>query len=488
MKTIPKYPYLILVLLAFFLAYFKLVRFEALAYFLDDFTNNLEGSYSWLIGRPLTFANGFGQLNTAHNYFLMPFLGPIALYFGAKGIFVFYILCNFILWLYVFKLTQNHNFSFLITFIFLFFNPTFLWIFDHPDVGWSVEMLYFPFAIMYAISLKLNLRYSIYVFAMLLMAVREEGIILVAMIHITFLILNLKNYKSIFYDKKLWLFGIAYTLLFGVSMVYLASKGNSNSFVESAFSILKLHFNDINFHLTNFAYLGQAILLIFPFILFYISFQKFNLPHFLFYLLFLFLLFALTFFQTIRYYDKFYFQIVSITWAIRFILPFTFTIAFLALNFNPKQVNFQLSKFKFGLILILFLVQFLFISFIRQDVSYKQLLSTLITHKPQHRMQELLQEVDIEYIKKIEKAMPARSSIYIGDYLVPIFTNHFIVWPDRYKEFEKADIAIIPRGEAHIHLKNELPLIMKNNYKIVQTFGAYEVYATPEYSKYLMIK
>ncbi len=486
MKFSPKIYLSFLLIIAAFLVYFKFARFEALAYFLDDFTNNLEGSYSWLLGRPLTFANGFGKLNTAHNYFLMPFLGPIALYFGAKGIFIFYVALIFLLWFCAFKLTENHSVSFLLSFIFLFLNPTFLWIFDHPDVGWSVELMYFPFAILYAISLKLNYRVYIYLFAVLLISVREEGIILVAMIHVTFLLLKLNNWKTILYNKKIWICGSAYISLFVISMLYLASKGNSNSFVESAFSVLKLHYIDINFHTTNFKYLGQALVLICPFIGFYILFEKFNLKHFTIFLLFLFSLFALTFFQTIRYYDKFFFQIVSITWAIRFILPFTFTIAFLVLNFNPINLNF--TKSKIIVLILLFFVQFLSISLIRQDVSYKQIWATLLTRKPQHRMQELLQTADIENVKKIEKELPARSSIYVGDYLVPIFSNHFIVWPDRYKEFEKADMAILPIGEAHIHLKNELPLIMKKGFKFRGTFGAYEVYATPEYSKYVLLK
>ncbi len=486
MKFISKFHLPFLLLLVVFLIYFKFTRFEALSYFLDDFTNNLEGSYSWLLGRPLTFANGFGKLNTAHNYFLMPLLGPIILYFGAKGIFVFLVICQFVVWHYFFKLYPQKTVNNYFLFIFLLLNPTFLWIFDHPEVGWSIELLYFPFAILFAVSLKLKINILSIISGLLLISVREEGILLACMIHIYYLVNNTINWKSTVNNRNIWISGIGYSSLFLISMVYLSSKGNSNSFVQSAFSVLKTHLNDATFYWTNLYYFGQGLLLIAPFVVFYYFFQKFEFHKFLIFAFFLLLLFALTFFQTIRYYNLFFFQTVSLTWAARFILPYTFTIAFLVINI---KLDFKFDNtFKKIAISFLFLVQFFIISFVRKDVSYSEIGNILITKQPQHRIKVLINEEDITFIRKIEKAIPARSSVYVGDFLVPIFSDHFVVWPDRYKEFEKADIGIIPTDSQFIHLRNELPLVMKNGYESIGIYGSYEVFSTKKYKKYINSK
>lgn len=488
MKFNSKFHLLLLFILVSFLIYFKFSRFEALSYFLDDFTNNLEGSYSWLLGRPLTFANGFGKLNTAHNYFLMPLLGLIVLYFGAKGIFVFLVLCQLIVWHYFFKLNPNKSFSTYILFLFLLLNPTFLWIFDHPDVGWSIELLYFPFAILFAISLKLRNNILSIISGLLLISVREEGVILVCMIHVIYLVFNATSWKSIVNNRNIWIYGLGYSFLFIVSMLYLSAKGNSNSFVDSAFSVLNNHLKDATFYWTNLSYFGQGLLLISPFFLFYYFFQKFEFHKFLIFIFFLLLLFALTFFQTIRYYDQFFFQTVSLTWAARFILPFTFTIAFLVININTK-LNFKFDSLaNKTAISLLFIIQFFFISFVRKDVSYSEIGKILITNEPQHRIKTLINESDIAIIRQIEKEIPARSSVYVGDFLVPIFSNHFVVWPDRYKEYEKADIGIIPKDAGNVHLRNELPFVMKRGYKSIGVFGNYEIFSTERYKKYINLE
>ncbi|MES2797253.1 MAG: hypothetical protein V4683_14875 [Bacteroidota bacterium] len=478
---------IILLILGLLLVLFKFSRFHTLSYFLDDFTNNLEGSYSWMLGRPLTFANGFGKLNTAHNYFLMPFLGPIALYFGAKGIFVFLVLCIFTAWVLFFKIEAIKSPFIFISFAFLLLNPTFFWIFDHPDVGWCIELLYFPFAVLFAISIKSAKNVQSICFAILLISVREEGIILVSMIHLSYMILQLESFTSALKSRKIWLYGLGYSALFVVSMLYLASKGNSNSFVESAFSVLKSHQSDSDFYFTNLKYFGHGLLLISPFIAFYLFFQPYKSIHFFVFCSFLLLLFGLIFFQTIRYFDLFFFQIVSLTWAARFILPFTFATAFLILNL-PENSNIYQGSLKKSLLFSLFFVQFMLISFVRKDVSYSEIINGIISNEPQHRIKNLLNQSDLRIIREIEEVIPERSSVYVGDYLVPIFSNHFIVWPDRYKEFEKADIGIIPISKEHIHLRNELPLVMKQGYKSIGTVGDYEVFAIQKYQSYIDLK
>jgi hypothetical protein len=480
--------------IAILMLLFKIVRLHTLAYYIDDFSNNLESTYSWMLGRPVSYANGLGVTNFTHNYFLMPLLGPITYFGGPIGIFILQIALFFICWN---NYLRVYPFSFIgskLLFIFIFLSPTLFWIFDDPGVGWTVELLFLPFSILLALSLKSH-KYNWAIFWAILMAtVREDGIVMCSFIHITYLIFYpSKKFSilSLFMDKKIVMWTIFYISIFGLSMAYLHYYAPKATFFESAMASLAKNFQNNDFQQKNAILFFKALLMLSPFGFLLAMLTNWNKEKLLIFVGINLLLLLVNFIQGARYFDKEFFETISITWVPRFILPYSFSLAFLLLVVDPQSVYvLGESKIKKMILAILFVIQIPILTYCRDDINYKSILKSIITRQPDVSLKELVQENDLKTIRKIESIIPKRSSVYAFDYVIPIFLNHFIVWSDRNNNqnfnYENADIAIIPSGDNFVHMRNELIHVMKPNYKKVISFGAYDIYATEKYGKILM--
>jgi hypothetical protein len=466
---------------------FKIYRFELLAYTIDDLFNNLEATYSWLVGRPITYANGLGKSNYTHNYFLTPALGFITYFFGAYGIFIFYLFLILIVWLYFFGIFDPNLPKNIVLFGSLFLSPTMLWIIDDPGVGWTIELLFLPFTILFAMALRKGQVFWAIFWAIATILVREDGIILCCFVQLCYILFGAKNRDSFWrklFSKKLIIWGVFWLSLFIISMTFLQMTAPNDTFFEGALATIKNNYLLPDFQSKNLILGLKALLMLSPIflLLYYLignDFYKLGV--------FVFIIFAFIFInllQGARYFNQFFFENVSITWVPRFVLPFSFSLAFMLLvveNKNTKPLNIKYLT----ICIVLFLIQFPIISFCRKDVSYTSIVKSLLHNKPEHRMQHLLNPADLKLIKLIEKTIPRRSTVFVQDYIMPIFVGHFQTWPSRDFEYEKADLAIIPTT-GFTHLQNQLMYDMKPNYKKIAVLGPYDIIASEKYKNILL--
>jgi hypothetical protein len=479
--------------LFFILVAFKWFRFEMLAYTIDDFCNNLEGTYSWLLGRPVTWGNGFGQMILAHNYYLMPALAPITYFFGAKGILFFYCSLLLVSWYSYFKVFDFFNRNHLFLFFLLFFSATSFWLLDHPSVGWSMELFYLPFSVLLSSSLiQKNNKQAIFYFIVLCL-VREEGMLLAFAIYITHYILE--NRLFLIYDilrnKKIIFTTVAFLAVFIANFLLLQHRGSTDSFLVKTSNNITEYIFTKEFIFHNLKWVSQSLLLLFPLLLL----VAILVPNFIkttrIPLLVLLFFIGITFVQGATYFDRPYIREgVSLTWAPRFILPYSYLLAVVLLYTYKYKLSLETiwvkKKIAIGLILIYF-INFPLISSIRQDVSYSKIIKSIIRNSPQVDIPELLKADDIKQLRQLELQLPERSNVYAFDYVIPIFLNHFIVWPYG-REYEKADLAILPQDARFEELYSRLPLVMKENYEEIGKLGSYTLYASPDYKKIIHLK
>lgn len=468
------------------LVLFKIYRFQLLAYTIDDLANNLEATYSWLLDRPLTYANGLGKVNYTHNYFLTPILGPITLYFGPIGIFIFFLSLFVLAWISFYQIFGLESWEKKLLFIFLFLSPTTLWIIDDPEVGWTIELLFLPFTLLFALSLKAE-KYNLAIFyAILLIAVREDGIILCCFVQMVFFLFSAEN-KTFFeklFSKKIILWVLFWVVLFVASMAYLQLSAPDDTFFEGAMDSIAKNYSMPDFQSKNLVLCLSAMVMLSPFLVLLWLLSGSNYYKIALFVGINMVFISINLLQGARYFDKFFFETVSVTWVPRFVLPFSFSLAFLLLV-SEKSVFKILNKKLVVSLIFLLLIQFPIISFFRKDLSYGSIFKSLATGRPEHRMKYLLEKRDLEIIKFIEKTLPNHSTVFVLDYINPIFLGHFHTWPTRNVEFEKADIAIIPK-EGFTHLHNQLIQDMKQPYSKIGSFGPYVLYATERYKTILM--
>jgi hypothetical protein len=489
-----------ILLLSLILLYTKIIRLYGLHYFIDDFTNNLQGTFSWFSGRPLTYANGFGKMNTAHNYFLMPLLGLFTNKFGAIGAFIITQLLYVIAyWQFYLTFKTKAKSSFYIAFVFVLLSPTFFWIYDHPHVGWCVELLYLPLVVLYVLSLCQNSKWAVF-WAVVLCLVREEGIILLAFSFVYYHISKNKytSIKQIFSDKHIIKVVLSLIIVFAISFAWLILRAKNQSFIEDSGNIIIQEAKQATIYMVLLKIIVHKYLILLPTFLVVLLFLKPNLLQLKIILFFTFSITVILLVHTIRYYvHPHIFEKVSMHWAPRYILLHSIFAVFIIVNAfggqEKTQPKVNLERKIYGnffikwpafTLLLLWAVQWPIISYVRDDFSLKTYINSLFFGEKSAEYNISITAAEYQMFKKIEAAIPPKSNVYLFEQLMGLFHKHYFIF---YKgvEYQKADIAILPNQKLEYYTK-ELPAKFSEKYQKVYSTAQFDLYATEKYKKYIL--
>ncbi len=94
----------------------------------------------------------------------------------------------------------------------------------------------------------------------------------------------------------------------------------------------------------------------------------------------------------------------------------------------------------------------------------------------------MLPASDVAVIRKLAHTIPARSNVFVFDFLIPFFHKHYNIWPTE-NQWENADLAIIPKNDFQ-KLGDHLPRVMKHPYRTVPLTD-YTIFVTPAYEPYV---
>ncbi len=204
--------------------------FDGLSYTSDLF-GQMQSARSWMFGHPLFYNSDFLLESHTHNYWMLIPLGPIVDSFGALGVFVVHLAilfgstraCSRAIAL---KQQKGIVFSSVLS-IALLLGPFAFWIFDDPLYGWHSELLFLPLIVWLGASHALHSKLEMWVAGVLIVLLREEGAILVGIVHcISRILVGLRSEERV----KSWglsVLGLTalYSGIFLFSMYLLA--GNS---------------------------------------------------------------------------------------------------------------------------------------------------------------------------------------------------------------------------------------------------------------------
>ena len=178
-----------------------------------------------------------------------------------------------------------------------------------------------------------------------------------------------------------------------------------------------------------------------------------------------------------------YFDLVSLTWPPRFVLVYTFSVTYCVLVWVLFGAGKSLVTWKPILVGSLLLVsQLPIVQFGRPDYQWITLLRNMVKHRYDPIKEPMLPESDVAIISNLAHTIPAHSNVFIFDFLIPFFYQHYNIWPTE-KQWEDADVAIIPKKDFQ-NLSQYLPRVMKHPYRAIP-LKDYTIYVTPAYEPYV---
>ena len=488
-----------LVLLLFFC--FKIARFNALYYTYNDMYIFLQASCSWLDGRPLLYENIWGYDDRIHNNYAMLLWGPLIYVGGAYGAFAVQVgLLALSYGLLLRQLSrQMASWAVWAALSVLLLGPVWFWLNDHPGIGWHPELTYLPLSILFFLALYTHRSAGFWVTGALIVLVKEDGALLAGAIHLAFLCLQYlatNRERSIFgilTRPVFWRVLGGWAAVFIAGMVFLSYKNHSaepEPRLQQALDAISNGLHDPAFIRTNLRLLGQTILLLLPSIgllvygLYRTGWQQTG-GILLVYVVAQLALLLSNWVQGGTYYGtNALFDLVSLTWPPRFVLVYAFSVVYtllvwLIVGVGRKEVP---GRQWIPLCLVLVVVQLPIVQYARPDFRLLTSLRDIVTHRFDPEKEPLLPTSDIAVVQKLAHGIPARSNVFVFDYLIPFFHKHYNIWPTE-KQWEKADLAIIPNNDFQ-KLTERLPRVMKQPYRAVR-LDAYTVYVTPAYESYL---
>lgn len=434
-----------LLFVGFFIA--KTQLFQKLNYQSDLFSH-IQSSRSWLQGRPIMYENNYGHHARYHNYFFNLLMGSFVLWWGAYGIFIFqlglYIAALLYTFPYIYYRAQTYFQKVLMGILCLVFfcGPYAYWLYDDPWFGFHTEMLYIPLGLIFSIALLKQNKWLAIVFAVLIISVKEDGVVLLAALHLLNLFVN-KLQGQISHKK--WLLhsitlGGIYVLLFMAGIVYLKYKNNFElSRLDKTFSRAK-EFTPSEIKGYILSVLSGFGLLLLPFIVF-IGYTKPRSWYFLLYALLLLLPIVVVNFVSGLYYLPH--VDFSLTWVPRFSLVFVFlfvvcmySVLFFSNTWISKKMTLVLSAIGIGL--LLFIAQGFILNKEKKYSVYKYTIGIISQKHPEDSQPHLLQ------IKNLAQVLPYDYPVAPPYWLFAYFHKHDFLWiSSAYNAWQQPRMVIV---------------------------------------------
>lgn len=489
-----------LLLLLFF--WFKVVRFQGLYYTYNDMYIFLQDSCSWLDGRPLLYENVWGYDDRIHNNYAMLLWGPLIYVAGAYGAFA--VQTGLSLLSYGLLLRQMSRrlpaWAMWLAGAVLLLGPVWFWFSDHPGIGWHPELTYFPLSLLFLLALLSSQTGWLLLTGALLVLVKEDGALLAGILHLAFLSVRYlvanpqRTIFGILTKPRFWLVLGGWAALFVAGMLFLAYKNNAaepEPRLQQALAVMSAGLRDSAFIKKHLILLGQTALLLLPstglllYGLYRTGWRQAGSVLLVYGVAQAALLFS-NWVQGATYYGtNVLFDLVSLTWPPRFVLVYAFSVVYglsvwFGFGLGPERLTPRWQPVLLGA--LLFLIQLPIVHYARSDFRLLTILRNTATHRFDPQKEALLPASDVAVIGRLAQTIPARSNVFVFDYLIPIFHKHYNIWPTE-KQWEDADLAIIPNRDFQ-RLGERLPRVMKQPYRAVR-LDMYTVYITPAYEPYL---
>ncbi len=489
-----------LLLLLFF--WFKVIRFQGLYYTYNDMYIFLQNSCSWMDGRPLLYENVWGYDDRIHNNYAMLLWGPLIYVAGAYGAFAVQMGLSMLSYGLLLRQISRRLPMWAVWLVgaVVLLGPVWFWFSDHPGIGWHPELTYFPLSLLFLLALLSHRTGWILLTGALLLLVKEDGALLAGALHLAFLsiqYLHANPKRTIFgilTKPRFWVVLGSWAALFVAGMLFLSYKNNAaepEPRLQQALAVVGAGLRDSVFIKKHLILLLQTVLLLLPSIglllygLYRVGWRQAGSVLLVYGVAQLALLFS-NWVQGATYYGTNpMFDLVSLTWPPRFVLVYAFSVFYgLAVWFlfglGPERPIPRWQPVVLGALLVA--VQFPIVAYARPDFRLLTIGRNLIRHRFDPKKEPLLPASDVAVIQGLARTIPARSNVYVFDYLIPIFHKHYNIWPTE-KGWEDADLAIIPNRDFQ-RLGKRLPRVMKQPYRGVR-LNTYTVYVTPAYEPYL---
>ena len=481
-----------LALIGFFL--FKILRFQTLGYTFNDMYAFVQMSRSWMDDRPFMYENVWGYHHKIHNYYTVLFWGPLCRAFGAYGLFAVQAILLLISYVAVNEHLQRRPLPVWVRYIVLLiilFGPVSFWLNDHPNIGWHTELTYFPFALLFGLTLLGKRRFWAVIAGLAIVLVKEDGAVLAAMIHLAYEGLQFIRQRpdrplwNWLLQRRFWYIAIGWVAIFLVGMLWIGYKNNfAEPRLQIALTLLKNNVGEITFWHQMLLILGKSCLLLVPIIglLWFLLAQTSNRFIGRFFLLWgvgVLILTLLNFIQSVHYYKQPLFYLVSLTWPPRFVLVWGFSAAFLTLLVSLFADQFMSVQFVKAWFIgaTLFVIQLPILYLTRPDFpSLYDWARTFQGRYAPDKNKVYLQPGDLTVVKCLADKLPHDANVFAFDFLVPFFHRQYGIWPTG-KNYRPADIALIPIEDIQ-GLRKVLP--MRQPYRILRLKG-YDLYVSTAY-------
>ena len=488
-----------LLLLLFF--WFKITRFQALYYTYNDLYIFLQDSCSWLDGRPMLYENVWGYDDRIHNNYAMLLWGPLIYVAGAYGAFAVQTGLSLLSYgLLLREISRRLPAWVMWVVLTVLLGPVWFWLSDHPGIGWHPELTYFPLSLLFLLALLSYQTGWFLLTGALLVLVKEDGALLAGALHLAFLsvqYLTANPKRTIFgilTRSRFWIVLGGWAALFVAGMLFLSYKNDvaePEPRLQQALAVVGAGLRDSVFIKKHLILLGQMFLLLLPSIglllygLYRVGWRQAG-SVLLVYGVAQVALVISNWVQGATYYGTNpLFDLVSLTWPPRFVLVYAFSVVYgLTIWFlfgaGPERAVPRWQPIVLGA--LLFAGQLPIVQYTRPDFRLLTILRDTATHRFDPQKEPLLPASDVAVIERLAQTIPARSNVFVFDYLIPFFHKHYNIWPTE-KQWEDADLAIIPNDDFQ-QLGKRLPRVMKQPYRSVR-LSTYTVYVTPAYEPYL---
>ena len=377
----------------------------------------------------------------------------------------------------------------------LLLGPVSLWLNDHPNFGWHTELVYLPLTLLYALALTEKKTGLVWFTGGLVVLVKEDGAVLAALVYLSWLALDTLHRHpqsalgTLLRSRRFWWALAGWVLVFGGGMAWLSIKNEAGEpRLANTLAILSQSGGSAAFGRAMLRLTGQSLLLLAGVMVFLFLLLR-PLPGRqgrVIWLVFgggVAVLTALNVVQSAFYFGQPAFPMVALTWPPRFVLVWSFAVAFCLLyllsgvgRLAPEWRTATTLSVIFALIISQLVVCYQ----VRSDLPTRADLKNLLRLRPAADKQEaLLQPTDLATLRRLARLLPPHSSVFAFDYAMPIFHAHYGIWPTG-NQYRPADVAVVPVNDFQGLTKTAG---MPPTYQAFPA-GAYTLYAAPGFEGY----